>query len=534
MKEITRIHLAKVSYDVEMDAKRELEKYFATLQQYTEDQELLDDIEIRMTELLAERGVAKEGVISMADVAAIRQQLGEPQEFLAEGDMAVGHVLDEVNDKRRLYRNTDSAVLGGVLSGIASYLKVNPLWIRLVFLVLLAISFGTAALLYVVLWIVVPPARTAAEKLQLAGQPVTLGSIRELNERLENQPENTTPQLVRRTLLVLAGIMSLFAALGAFIATAVGTITVLVSGKAFGMDAVLPTTSWVDWIWFGLLVIGGLLLTLLFSLLAYMAFTGKATRRLVVSSLVITVVGIVCGLGAVGTGVYRGYQVSSIVEREMKQSVVAAPQLATVTRMKVEAMQSGDAAFYLPITYIVDNNPRYELRAMPNVKPDIRVEGDTATLKINVAKNDWRNHFGGSYLTIYGPALQGMEVASGTVVYNGVATQPMFEAVADQGNLSLSGTFDTVTATGGSIDLSGSTVTNVKLTAKPSAAITAGVVKSLSVTQPDACPADSHDTVQLRVSAVTGGVMQYNGKDRAATTYKTPCGAVIIGKEEEE
>lgn len=127
MKEVTRIHIAKISYDIEVVAKRDIEKYIKALEMYADDKELLQDIEIRITELLADRGVAKNYVITSDDVASIREQLGDPKEFLADGKQVKSMIeTDEVID-RKLYRNIDSAVLGGVLSGIASYFKVNSI-----------------------------------------------------------------------------------------------------------------------------------------------------------------------------------------------------------------------------------------------------------------------------------------------------------------------------------------------------------------------------------------------------------------------
>ena len=92
MKEITRIHIAKTAYDIELAAKKAIEKYITALERYADDPELLGDIEIRITELLKERGVQAGGVITADDVAAVRAQLGEPSEFLPEGagDIAVG------------------------------------------------------------------------------------------------------------------------------------------------------------------------------------------------------------------------------------------------------------------------------------------------------------------------------------------------------------------------------------------------------------------------------------------------------------
>ena len=78
MKEITRIHIAKISYDIEIEAKKELEAYLRTLESFSGDTDIVDDVEIRITEILAERGIQKDSVIGKADIEALKAQLGEP------------------------------------------------------------------------------------------------------------------------------------------------------------------------------------------------------------------------------------------------------------------------------------------------------------------------------------------------------------------------------------------------------------------------------------------------------------------------
>lgn len=145
MKEITRIHIAKISYDIEIFAKKDLEHYLHTLESYGSDDEIINDIEIRMTELLEERGIKKDGVITKKDVDALREQLGEPSEIMGEGDVALGESAIESSAKK-LFRDTDSPVLGGVLSGIAYFFGISPVWTRILFIILALASFGTAFL----------------------------------------------------------------------------------------------------------------------------------------------------------------------------------------------------------------------------------------------------------------------------------------------------------------------------------------------------------------------------------------------------
>ena len=162
MKEITRIHLAKTPFSVEVDAKKSLEKYLNLIQKNMHaEPEAMREIEARMVELLAERGVAKDGVIGNDDVLAVQKQMGEPRDF-SDDDEAV-ETDDEPErsecSERRLMRDTEHALIGGVCAGIAAYWGTNPLWIRLLFIFSPFITFGAAVLIYIVMWLSVPEAR---------------------------------------------------------------------------------------------------------------------------------------------------------------------------------------------------------------------------------------------------------------------------------------------------------------------------------------------------------------------------------------
>jgi phage shock protein PspC (stress-responsive transcriptional regulator) len=304
MKEVTRIHIAKTSYDVEIAAKKDLEAYLKALEAYSHDTDLVEDVEIRMTEILAERGVKKDHVISGADVKALKAQLGEPQEFKADGEDVDEPMESEIpmnGTGRKLYRDTDHAVLGGVLSGIAAFFGVNPALIRIIFILLLLASFGTALLVYVLLWAVVPPARTAADRLQMAGKPVTIASIREVNETIEpratKMDENT-----KRTLQNIAGIICVMGAAGtAFFTAMVGFAVFFNRYRAFTQNIAeshMLTAALV------FAIAAGLLLASLFGVLAYAAFARKMTKRVITSICIIICVGLLSFFTAVGLTQY--------------------------------------------------------------------------------------------------------------------------------------------------------------------------------------------------------------------------------------
>lgn len=283
MNEITRIHLAKVPYDMEVSAKKDLERYLRTLEASTEDADWLQDIEIRITEILEERGIQRNGLIAAEDVAAVKSQLGEPEDFVGEGDIAVGAVeKDATTSPRRLYRDPSTAMLGGVLSGIAQYIKVNPVWVRLAFIALLFVSFGTAAVVYIVLWIVLPAATTAAAQLELSGEPVTLASLKTQRKKMVKGRE--TSRAAKTTQLILLYGTGTFAAV---MATIILVVTLWVgAGITFGTTenspfAFMIPEGFVLWVALGLFVLSGLLLSALFALVALVCFRRTLRRRLV-------------------------------------------------------------------------------------------------------------------------------------------------------------------------------------------------------------------------------------------------------------
>lgn len=150
MKEINRIHLAKIPYEIEIDAKDELNKYFNALKKNIEDETILDDIEIRITEILRDQGIVASGIISMQDVEQIESQLGSPEVFMDDQtesaeveDSDVENDLEgDISVRRKLFRDRSNAVLGGVASGLSLYFDIDVVLIRVVMMALVFVTVG--------------------------------------------------------------------------------------------------------------------------------------------------------------------------------------------------------------------------------------------------------------------------------------------------------------------------------------------------------------------------------------------------------
>ena len=545
MKEITRVHIAKQPYDIEVEAKKELEKYMKKLELYAGDEEILADIEIRITELLAEAGVEKGGVITSAEVASVRERLGEPEEFASENQAVVE---DEPAQRpaKRLFRDMDGALLGGVLKGVATFFGIDVVWVRLIFIILLFASFGTASLVYILLWIVVPPARTTAEKLQLAGKPVTLAAMREQATNDEVVPSTRAALVFKKFLFIAAEIAAIIVAIGALLATIGVVVGLNMSGE---MSVILNGSSeykWMPWAALGLFVLSGLLLSLLAALAAFALCKRQFTKRMGVGVVVIIIGGIVASGG--GAAIIVGYSqlATNAAQAAMTTHKVALPELADVRNVvsiahSASGQEMGDYDQMTIIYIATDGAPRYELQTQFEQRtPSIVVNGDTARISLKAVGRQVY-HFGyvQPQLRIYGPALDSVDVQQGDFQYIGPEQQTQDHlTVKGEGanSVTVYGTYNTVEVSGGnSVDVSMSSVHSLTVNLeKHLSQVKAGVVYDLSVTNPEVCSVylfsdGPQRTVSVR--GVSSGQMTYNGIVGPVKQYETPCGAVTIGKE---
>ena len=291
MKEITRIHLAKTPFSVEVDAKKSLEKYLNLIQKNMHaEPEAMREIEARMVELLAERGVSKDGVISHDDVLAVQKQMGEPRDFSDDASEAIDEIEDkDIDDKpaKQLMRDPDNAIIGGVCAGVAAYFNINPLWVRLIAIISPFMTFGTAVLIYVVMWLSMPPARTASDKLRMRGEPVTLASLKkaaadESSAIADGGGAMVVAKIFRYSAGALIFLMTLTVLFG------------LIVGGVFGVSLVnlldgLSAQMWAWGLWFSL-AIGGIAAVVLGMVLARSVFTWTMNRVSIITTIAATIV----------------------------------------------------------------------------------------------------------------------------------------------------------------------------------------------------------------------------------------------------
>lgn len=188
-------NIAGYVFHIDENAYDKLDAYLNTIRSYFADSqgkdEIIADIEARLAEMLQERMTDAKQVVSMDDVNHVIQIMGQPEAFLEDdaetADWGESKSSSSTLQPKRLFRDSEDQVGAGVLSGISHYIGLSdPIWLRLAFVISLFISFGTALIVYVVLYLIIPEATTTAEKLQMRGESVTVSNIeKRVNEELE-------------------------------------------------------------------------------------------------------------------------------------------------------------------------------------------------------------------------------------------------------------------------------------------------------------------------------------------------------------
>ena len=180
MKKTLTINLANQVFHIDEDAYFRLREYLDRIEGHFSDKnersDIITDIETRIAELFAQKTDPKKQVINLQDVEDIIRVMGDPGEIGGEEENAGTNFSPGSTNPKRLYRDPDNRVLGGVCGGIGQYFKMDPLIVRIIFLVVF-LGFGIGFLIYIILWIVVPEARTVAQKLEMRGDPVNATNI---------------------------------------------------------------------------------------------------------------------------------------------------------------------------------------------------------------------------------------------------------------------------------------------------------------------------------------------------------------------
>jgi phage shock protein PspC (stress-responsive transcriptional regulator) len=198
MKTTVKINLSGQIFDLDNDAYQALKDYLDAISRRFRDMEegaeIISDIESRIAELFQSNISDKKEVITIEDVNDVIAIMGQPEDYLEEEGMddEAGGSYARGRKSKKYYRDGDNAIFGGVCSGLGAYFGIENWLMRLLWVIFFfATGGGPLVILYIVLWIAVPRAMTAAEKLEMRGEKVNVTNIEKtVKEEYETVKEN--------------------------------------------------------------------------------------------------------------------------------------------------------------------------------------------------------------------------------------------------------------------------------------------------------------------------------------------------------
>ena len=203
MKKTLSIHLGRQLFVIEEDAYDRLQVYLKKLEASLANEsgmaEIVEDIEMRCAELVSQYLGDTRQVVTLVDIEKAIASLGEPEEITEETteDPKQNQSFNQQsNGQKRMYRDMDQAMLGGLASGLSAYLGVDPVFVRIIFVIFAFMGFGVP--LYILLWIIVPSAKTPSERLQMKGKPVNIDTLKEEFEKTTGRLKDDTINAANR------------------------------------------------------------------------------------------------------------------------------------------------------------------------------------------------------------------------------------------------------------------------------------------------------------------------------------------------
>jgi len=198
MNKTVNINLGGMFFHIDEDAYQKLTRYFEAIKRSLSNSngqdEIIKDIEMRIAELFAEKHSSDKQVINLRELDEVIAVMGQPEDYRIDNEEAEFQQKNTNFDYasrriKKLYRDKDGGMIGGVLAGLGHYFGIDKVWLRILLLILV-FAYGTGILAYIILWIVMPEAVTTSEKLEMTGEPVNISNIeKKVREEFDNVSE---------------------------------------------------------------------------------------------------------------------------------------------------------------------------------------------------------------------------------------------------------------------------------------------------------------------------------------------------------
>lgn len=200
MNKTININLGGFFFHIDETAYQKLKRYLDAIARSLSDDpqgknEIIADIEARISELLSERITDARQVVNESDIEEIIAIMGQPEDY-AEAEEAynenTSYSYNRNTSSKKMFRDGDDKFLGGVCSGLGHYFNIDVVWIRLAFLILTLAGFGFGIIGYIILWVILPEAKTTSEKLQMEGEAVNIDNI---EKKIRNEFESLSSKV---------------------------------------------------------------------------------------------------------------------------------------------------------------------------------------------------------------------------------------------------------------------------------------------------------------------------------------------------
>lgn len=271
MNKTVNINIGGLFFHIDEDAYQKLSRYFDAIKRSLSNSsgkdEIMKDIEMRVAELLTEQQKSDKHVINLKDVDQVVAVMGQPEDYRIDDDSQEPSSTNFTSSgRKKLYRDKDNGLIGGVCTGLGHYFGIDSIWIKIGF-ILLVWAGGSGILAYLILWAITPKAVTTSEKLEMTGEPVTISNIeKKVREEYEsvsskfknanydemgNQVKNGAEKVANGFGNVIMKIFGAFAkVLGAFILifSALALVAVVITSIVMVFSSSMPDNKIVEFI----------------------------------------------------------------------------------------------------------------------------------------------------------------------------------------------------------------------------------------------------------------------------------------------
>ena len=197
MNKTVNINLAGTFFHIDEDAFGKLSRYLDAIRRSFSDlngqDEIIKDVEARISELFSEKINDISQVITIKQLDEVIAVMGQPEDYMVDEEIFEDASPNQKSQSRsqsshkQLFRDEDNKFIAGVSSGLGHYFSIDAIWIRLFWIASILLGFGAPILVYILLWILIPEALTTSEKLKMNREPVNISNIeKKIKEELEN------------------------------------------------------------------------------------------------------------------------------------------------------------------------------------------------------------------------------------------------------------------------------------------------------------------------------------------------------------